>query len=259
MKSPFIFLNHLLVTLKEVIKLAARKTVRKSKFREYTEAIIIAVFLALLIRAFVVQAFKIPSGSMLETLQIGDHILVNKFIYGIKVPFTDSRFLVFNPPKRGNVIVFSFPKNKEKEECTSAFKNISMRFNNAWSSGNPFYLFKDDCRDFIKRVIGVGGDKIEIRNKIVYVNDAPLDEQYIIHSDLNIEGPPRDNFGPFIVPRRSFFVMGDNRDQSFDSRFWGIVDMDEIKGKAFIMYWSWNSQGSFFNKVRWNRLGKLIH
>ncbi len=239
--------------------MASKKTVRKSKFREYAEAIIIAVFLALLIRAFVVQAFKIPSGSMLETLQIGDHILVNKFIYGITIPFTNSRFLIFNPPKRGDVIVFSFPKNKEKEECTSALKNMSARLGNAWSSGNPFYLFKDDCRDFIKRVVGVGGDRIEIRNKIVYVNDIPIDEPYVVHKDPEIEGAPRDDFGPFTVPRGSFFMMGDNRDQSYDSRFWGVVDMDEIKGKAFIFYWSWDANGSFFNKVRWNRIGKLIH
>jgi signal peptidase I len=237
----------------------AKKTLRKTKFREYTEAIIIAVFLALLIRAFVVQAFKIPSGSMLETLQIGDHILVNKFIYGIRAPFTDSRFLIFSPPKRGDVIVFSFPKNEEKEECRSAFKNISTRFGNAWSSGNPFYLFKDDCRDFIKRVVGVGGDTIDIRNKVVYVNDVALDESYTVYKDLTIEGTPRDNFGPFTVPRNSYFVMGDNRDQSYDSRFWGVVDMKEIKGKAFIMYWSWDSHGSLLSKVRWSRLGKLIH
>lgn len=236
----------------------AASNVRKSKLREYTEAIIIAVFLALLIRAFVVQAFKIPSGSMIPTLLVGDHILVNKFIYGLKVPFTDSRFLIFNPPKRGDVMVFSFPKNKEKEECTSFTKNASTRLGNAWSSGNPFHLFKDDCRDFIKRVVGVGGDTIEIKNKVVYVNDTALDESYTVHSDLAIEGVPRDNFGPFTVPRRSFFVMGDNRDQSYDSRFWGIVDMDEIKGKAFIMYWSWDRDGSFLDKVRWNRVGKLI-
>jgi len=101
--------------------LANKSVVRKSKFREYTEAILIAIVLALLIRAFVVQAFKIPSGSMLETLQIGDHILVNKFMYGITIPFSDSRFLVFTPPKRGDVIVFSFPKNREKEEQTITF------------------------------------------------------------------------------------------------------------------------------------------
>lgn len=232
---------------------------RKSKLREYVEAIVIAVFLALLIRAFIVQAFKIPSGSMIPTLLIGDHILVNKFTYGTKLPFTGNRVLLFNQPKRGDVIVFSFPKNKEQEECTSTSKNISTRFSNAWSSGNPFYLFKDDCKDFIKRVIGVGGDKIEVRSKRVYVNGIPLDEPYTIHNDLTSEGSPRDNFGPFTVPRGSFFVMGDNRDQSYDSRFWGVVDMDEIKGKAFIMYWSWDNEANLLNQVRWSRLGKLIH
>jgi len=239
--------------------LAKKNVSNKSKIREYTEAIVIAVLLALLIRAFVVQAFKIPSGSMKETLLIGDHILVNKFIYGTTLPFTDSRFLIFRPPRRGDVIVFSFPKNKEKEECRSFFNNLSFRISNAVSSLNPVYLFKDDCRDFIKRVVGVGGDKIEIKNKVVYVNDVPLTEPYTVHKDSAFEDSQRDNFGPFTVPRNSFFVMGDNRDQSYDSRFWGVVDMSEIKGKAFIMYWSWNSNGSFFSKVRWDRIGKLIN
>ena len=239
--------------------MANKKSVRKSKFREYTEAIIIAVFLALLIRAFVVQAFKIPSGSMIPTLLVGDHILVNKFVYGLKTPLTDSRFLIFNTPKRGDVIVFSFPENKERPECTSVMQNVSTRIASAWSSKNPFYLFKDDCRDFIKRVVGVGGDKIEIRNKKVYVNDILLDEPYVIHTDPAVDGAPRDNFGPFTVPHRSFFAMGDNRDQSYDSRYWGVVDMGEIKGKAFMMYWSWNSHGKFVDKVRWNRLGKMIN
>ncbi len=238
--------------------MARKKNIRKSKFREYTEAIIIAVVLALLIRAVVVQAFKIPSGSMLETLQIGDHILVNKFIYGLKFPFSDSRFLIFSPPKRGDVIVFSFPGNKEIPECTSISQNVSTRVGNAAKRGNPFYLFKDDCRDFIKRVVGVGGDKIEIKNKKVYINNVPLDESYTIYKDDNTGSSPRDNFGPFKVPRRSLFVMGDNRDQSYDSRFWGIVDISEIKGKAFIIYWSWNGEGGLLDKVRWNRLGKSI-
>jgi len=238
--------------------LAAKKGYRKSKSREWIEAVIIAVALALLIRAFVVQAFKIPSGSMKETLLVGDHILVNKFIYGTKIPFTDSRVLIFNPPKRGDVIVFSFPKNKEIPECTSVSKNISTRIGNMFSTGNPFNLFKDDCRDFIKRVIGVGGDKIEVRNKVVYVNDTPLSEEYAVYKDPRIDSSQRDNFGPFTVPRRSFFVMGDNRDQSYDSRFWGTVDIEEIRGKAFIHYWSWNSNGSLLDKVRWNRIGKLI-
>lgn len=239
--------------------MAKKKAPHKSKFREYTEAIVIAVLLALLIRAFVVQAFKIPSGSMKETLLVGDHILVNKFIYGTQIPFTDSRVLIFRPPRRGDVIVFSFPKNREKEECTSFFKNISFRVGNAVSSLNPVYLFKDDCRDFIKRIVGVGGDKIEIKNKVVYVNDVPLTEPYTVYKDSMFEDSQRDNFGPFIVPRNSFFVMGDNRDQSYDSRFWGVVDMNEIKGKAFIMYWSWNSNGGLFDKVRWDRIGKVIH
>lgn len=237
--------------------MAKNKNIRKSKFREYTEAIVIAVFLALLIRAFVVQAFKIPSGSMLETLQIGDHILVNKFIYGLRFPFTDSRFLIFNTPRKGDIIVFSFPGNKEKQECTSFSYNLSARVGNAVKHGNPFYLFKDDCRDFIKRVVGVGGDKIEIRNKTVYVNNLPLDEPYTIYKDSKFS-PPRDNLESFTVPRRSFFVMGDNRDQSYDSRFWGFVDMSEIKGKAFIIYWSWNGEGSLLDKVRWSRIGASL-
>jgi signal peptidase I len=232
-------------------------TSRKSKLREYVEAIIIAVFLALLIRAFVIQAFKIPSGSMLETLQIGDHILVNKFVYGLRFPFTDNRVLIFNPPRRGDVIVFSFPGNKEIPECTSFSSNLSARVGNSLKHGNPFYLFKDDCRDFIKRVVGVGGDKVEIKDKKVYINNVPLDESYTVYKDDKID-PSRDNFGPFTVPRRSFFVMGDNRDQSYDSRFWGIVDISEIKGKAFIIYWSWNGKGSLLDLVRWNRIGKTI-
>ncbi len=240
--------------------MASKKRYRKTKTREWIEAIVIAVALALLIRAFVVQAFKIPSGSMKETLLVGDHILVNKFIYGTKIPFTDSRVLIFNPPKRGDVIVFSFPKNKEIPECTSVGKNISTRVGNVFSSGNPFNLFKDDCRDFIKRVVGVGGDKIEIKNKVVYVNDVALAEEYTVFKDgSSNDNSPRDNFGPFTVPRNSFFAMGDNRDQSYDSRFWGIVDISEVRGKAFIMYWSWNSNGSFLDKVRWNRIGKLIN
>ena len=232
---------------------------KKSKFREYVEAITIAVVLALFIRAFVIQAFKIPSGSMIPTLLVGDHILVNKFIYGVNIPFTDTRVLIFNQPQKGDIIVFSFPKNKEKPECTSVINNISKRLEAAWQNGNPVYLFQDDCKDFIKRVVGIGGDKIEIKDKKVYVNDTLQKEPYIEHSDPNIEKATRDNFGPFIVPHNSIFVMGDNRDQSYDSRFWGVVSMDEIKGRAFIMYWSWNNDGSFLTKVRWSRIGRLLH
>ncbi|MBI5409221.1 MAG: signal peptidase I [Nitrospirae bacterium] len=231
----------------------------KSKFREYVEAISIAIILALFIRAFVIQAFKIPSGSMIPTLLIGDHILVNKFTYGIKIPFADTKFLIFNSPKKGDIIVFPFPKNKEKAECTSLTKNITSRLGNAWQSKNLSYLFQDDCRDFIKRVGAVGGDKLEITNKKLYINGVLQNEPYTVHYDQNIENALRDNFGPFIVPRNSVFAMGDNRDQSYDSRFWGVVPVEEIKGKAFIMYWSWDNEGGALNKIRWGRIGRLIH
>jgi signal peptidase I len=234
---------------------------KKSKFREYAEAIVIAVLLALVIRAFIVQAFKIPSGSMIPTLNVGDHILVNKFLFGVKIPIMDSRFFMLRQPRRGDIVVFSFPGNKEKQECRVFTQNIAMRFKNAWVNKNLMHLFKDDCRDFIKRVIGVGGDRIEIKNKKVYVNDIALAEQYTLFKDNNNRMSPvqyRDNFGPILVPRSNFFVMGDNRDGSYDSRFWGFVDMREIKGKAFIIYWSWNNRGNWLHKIRWGRLGKLL-
>ncbi|MBI4653620.1 MAG: signal peptidase I [Nitrospirae bacterium] len=224
----------------------------KSKLREYIEAILTALILALLIRAFVIQAFKIPSGSMIPTLQIGDHILVNKFIYGVKIPFTEKRFLVIQQPKRGDIMVFSFPKNNE--ECKGFSKNIIKRFENVIESKSIASFFKTDCRDFIKRVIGVGGDEIVIKNKTVYVNGVAMSEPYTVHLP-----EPCPNMGPYTVPYGKFFVMGDNRDQSFDSRFWGYVDMDEVKGKALIIYWSWDKNGDLLKKVRWSRIGSLVH
>lgn len=235
---------------------------KKSKFREYAEAIFIAILLALIIRTFVVQAFKIPSGSMIPTLKVGDHILANKFLYGLKLPFMNSRFLILRQPRRGDIVVFSFPGNKEKEECRRLTKNITKRFENIWSNKNLIYLFKDDCRDFIKRVIGVGGDRIEIKNKTVHINGIAIAESYTVHKDKKIKMKQierRDNFGTVIVPRGKFFVMGDNRDGSYDSRFWGFVDMSEIKGKAFIIYWSWNNKGDWLRKIRWDRLAHILH
>lgn len=203
---------------------------KKSIIREYAEAIIIAVVLALFIRTFVVQAFKIPSGSMIPTLNIGDHILVNKFIYGVKIPFTAKVIVPAWKPKRGDIIVFKYPENEKK--------------------------------DFIKRVIGLPGDTIEIREKTVFINGQPIAEPYIVHQDTMIleeeqerDDCGRDNCGPIKVPEDSYFVMGDNRDQSLDSRFWGIVKLNKIKGKAFIIYWSWDGDHSW---VRWKRLGTLI-
>ncbi len=207
---------------------------RKSVIREYTEAIIIAVLLALFIRTFIVQAFKIPSGSMLETLQIGDHVLVSKFIYGIKMPFTDKVLIPIKEPKRGDIIVFKYPK--------------------------------EPSIDYIKRVIAVGGETFEIKNKKIYINGELLKEDYVQFTDPDIrpaiEGP-RDNYGPLTVPLGKLFVMGDNRDNSSDGRFWGFVDLEAVRGKAFILYWSWDVDKSLFSigrftSIRWGRIGHLV-
>ncbi|GBE01692.1 signal peptidase I P [bacterium BMS3Bbin06] len=199
---------------------------KKGVVREYAEAIITALILALIIRAFVVQAFKIPSGSMIPTLLVGDHILVAKFIYGTEIPFTDKKILVFREPRKGDIIVFKYPK--------------------------------DPSRDFIKRVIAVGGDVVEGRNKNVFVNGRALKEPYIQHTDNDtrpVGMDVRDNFGPVYVPQGKIFVMGDNRDQSYDSRYWGFVDLSEVKGKAFIIYWSWDGKRHL---PRLSRIGRLI-
>lgn len=200
---------------------------KKNIFLEYGEAILIAVILALFIRTFVVQAFKIPSGSMKPTLLVGDHILVNKFIYGVKIPFTGITLIPVKDPKRGDIVVFKFPEDPKK--------------------------------DFIKRVIAVPGDRVQIRNKKVYINDKPMEDPYGTHIDPHTildKVQPRDNLGPVTVPPNSFFVMGDNRDHSYDSRFWGFVKLSSVKGKAFIIYWSWDKENS---GIRWRRLGDLIH
>lgn len=199
---------------------------QKSRLRENVEAILVAVLLALFIRTFIVQAFKIPSGSMMQTLQIGDHILVNKFIYGVKLPFLQKVVIPVTKPERGDIIVFKFPVEPEK--------------------------------DFIKRVVGIPGDVVEGRDKQIYVNDQPLVERYAIKTDPHVYPKgmqTRDNFGPITVPDNKLFVMGDNRDQSFDSRFWGFVDMKVVSGKAFMIYWSWDKDRF---GVRWDRIGNIL-
>jgi len=199
---------------------------KKGALRENIEAIVVAIILALFIRTFVVQAFKIPSGSMKDTLLIGDHILVNKFIYGVKAPFMKKTMIPINDPQKGDIIVFEFPE--------------------------------DPSKDFIKRVVGIPGDVIDIRNKKLFVNDLLVDNGHGIHKDPKIyaaRAQPRDNLGPITVPEGKLFVMGDNRDFSYDSRFWGFVDLVAVKGKAFIIYWSWNKEDF---GVRWNRLGHLL-
>ena len=207
--------------------------IKKSSWRENIEAIIIAIIIAMFIRTFIFQAFKIPTGSMLETLQIGDHILVNKFIYGVKIPFTDGKVLIpFKNPEKGDIVVFKFPQNPSL--------------------------------DFIKRVIGTGGDTIEIINKKLYVNDKLItNEDYAVYSDnsfpFSSNNIQRDNLQKIKVPENKLFVMGDNRDNSHDSRFWGFVDLKAVKGKAYIIYWSWIfswNRDEF--EIRWSRIGDIL-
>ena len=203
-----------------------RKIKTKSKIRECVEAILWALFLYLIIKTCLVQSFKIPSSSMEDTLLIGDFLLVNKFVYGIRIPFTDLRLPAVRDPERGDVIVFKYPI--------------------------------DPSLDFIKRVIGVPGDEIQIVDKQVYINGIPYRNQHEMHKDNQIlpaEAEVRDNFGPIRVPEDSYFVMGDNRDNSHDSRFWGFVNKTNLVGKAIIKFWSWDNSEWH---VRWERIGRII-
>jgi signal peptidase I len=201
----------------------------KSVVREYAEALIVAVLLALVIRTFVVQAFVIPSGSMLPTLQIGDYVLVNKFLY------------YFRPIQRGDIIVFKYPKN--------------------------------EAEDFIKRVVGLPGETLEVRGRRVFINGRPLDEAYAVYSAPSALNPvTQAPIGPIQIPAGKLFVMGDNRDNSLDSRFWGFLDAGKVRGKALLIYFSDRSedvpQGSWILRmayvvlhpslIRWNRIGMLV-
>ena len=199
----------------------------RSVLREYVEAALWALVLTLFLRAFVIQAFRIPSASMQDTLLIGDFLFVNKFEYGPKIPFTHIRLPGLRAPRRGDVIVFQFPQ--------------------------------DPTKDFIKRCVATGGETLEVRNKQVYVDGKPLRESYAIHSDPSVRPAGydyRDNFGPVTVARRQMFMMGDNRDNSNDSRYWGQLEMDLVKGRAMFIYWSWDGDR---NWPRWNRIFQLIH
>lgn len=203
---------------------------KKKIIKEYLEPIAIAILIALFIRTFVVQAFKIPSSSMEPTLQVGDHLLVNKFIYGVKFPFIGTKYFQFKKPQRGDIIVFVYPKDRSK--------------------------------DFIKRVIGTEGEKVQIVQNKIYVNNQLIDDPWGHYDERSTSTKylqPMERFGPVTVPVNSVFVLGDNRDNSQDSRFWGFVNVNEVKGKALIIYFSWDRYAqSLLEKVRWVRFGKLI-
>ena len=226
-------------------------TFKKSVAREYFESIVIAVVLALFIRTFGVQAFKIPTGSMEQNLLIGDHLLVNKFVFGPSMTRLERMLLPMRDIRRGDVIVFKYPEEPE--------------------------------RDFIKRVIGLPGEKVEVRDKRVFINDTPIGEPYVYFLE-----PPttasertettsynvRDWYGPVTVPAGQYFVMGDNRDNSEDSRYWGFLPRENVKGRALMIYWSYETDRAdyqeeelgarveslvsvavhFFTRTRWERL-----
>jgi signal peptidase I len=230
---------------------------KKPFWREYGEALFIALILALVIRAFLVQAFSIPSASMQPTLLIGDYLLVNKFSYGIRNPLTNKVWIPIGSPQRGDVVVFIYPQ--------------------------------DPTKDYIKRVVGLPGDRIQITNKKIFVNGKLFETTQAVYDDpLIIPAPPpgstessRDNLGPIVVADNCYFVMGDNRDHSYDSRFWGCVPMDNFRGKAYIIYFSWQGpagapfaqalagglKGLIYHlswnsndfRVRWDRIGRIIH
>ena len=231
---------------------AAAKTKRtKSVFREYFELIAETAVFVFFVMTFVVQAFQIPTGSMEPTLLVGDFLLVNKFVYDNGTPAFDRAVLPRREIKRGDIIVFKYPNELTK--------------------------------DYVKRVVGLPGEKLEIRNKQVFINDQPLSEPYKVHSDsqvyakngyYNYEDTIRDNFGPITIPSGHLFGMGDNRDQSSDSRYWGFIPLSYVKGRPWLIYFSYEAERDaylktsvrdrlkklvqFIPKARWNRMLKII-
>jgi signal peptidase I len=208
---------------------------RKSTAREYFESIAVAVILALFIRTFVVQAFKIPTGSMEPNLLVGDHLLVNKFVHGPAASGLERALLPIAPVRRGDVVVFKYPEEPE--------------------------------RDFIKRVIGLPGETVEVREKTVYIDGAPLTEPYafFLYSSGRERGDVasfdvRDRYGPVSIPPDHYFVMGDNRDNSQDSRYWGFLPRSYIKGRALVIYWSYAPAGglNILSGTRWGRILRQI-
>ncbi len=206
---------------------------RKSKTREYIESIVIAALIALVVRSFVIQAYKIPSGSMEPTLLVGDHLLVNRMSYVIKMPFVDTVLFSTGKPQRGDIIVFRYPE--------------------------------DPSKDYIKRVIATEGESVEIKNKAIFINGKKISDTWgnfrpdSFTSRGLLPFIDKDNIPPITVPKDSYFVMGDNRDNSLDSRYWGFVQKQHLVGKALIIYFSWDSNAmNALQYVRWSRIGWLI-
>jgi signal peptidase I len=203
---------------------------RVKRFWQHSQSFIIAILLALVFRQFVVQAFRIPSESMRNTLLVGDFLFVNKFLYGAKLPYMDVRLPRVRAPRRGDIIVFVSPI---------------------------------DGRDFIKRCVAVAGDTVEVRQKVLYLNSKPQDEPYVLIASPTVISParaPRDFMAPYVVPEGHLFMMGDNRDNSHDSRFWGALPLRLVKGKALFIYFSIDTEKGFFPPhLRLRRFGRIIH
>lgn len=180
---------------------------QKGWIRDWTETIVVALVLALIIRAFVIQVFFIPSGSMIPTLDVGDRIIVNKFIYR------------FHPPRRFDIIVFEYPYNK-----------LSEGTNMTWESVKKWVGLSNDLKDFIKRVVGLPGETVQVKRGQVYINGQPLAEKHLFNRDAS-------DFGPYRIPDDGYFMMGDNRGNSADSRVWGYLPKKYIFGPAVFRIW----------------------
>ncbi len=214
----------------------AKKPKEQSTFREYFELIVETAIFVFFVITFVVQAFQIPTGSMEKTLLIGDFLLVNKFAYSHSPLPLERKILPTKKVKKNDIVVFKYPKNVTK--------------------------------DFVKRVIALEGDKLEIKEKQVWINDNPIIEDFKIHNDTQIytkndyyryDDYIRDNFGPVVVPSGHCFVMGDNRDDSYDSRYWGFLPLDYIKGRPWVIYFSYKAEKNAYLKTSLrDRLAKLV-
>ena len=225
-----------------------------------------AILFAFVLRAFVIEAFKIPSASMVPSLLVGDHLFVNKFIYGVRVPFTQNFLVRFSEPDRGEVVVFTFPREEARAHLAARPKQRDCIDSSSLR----------DEKDFIKRIVGIEGDKVELRGNRLLVNDRTLERQFLrkettgnfmyphITKERERNGEasytiqytiPEPDFGPITVAPGHVFVMGDHRDNSSDSRCWGQVPVDHIKGRAMIIWWSIDA----VKGVRWDRLGDIVH
>lgn len=219
---------------------------------DWAKSIAVAILLFLVIRTFVVEAFKIPTGSMENTLLVGDWLLVNKAVYGTEVPFTGIRLPAFENPERGDIVVFKYPL--------------------------------DESQSYVKRVVGTPRDRVAMRRGELYVNGVRQAEAYVQHLqpdgdyydrqfewqrrflapevDVDTYRPTRDDWGPIVVPEEKYFVMGDNRDNSQDSRYWGFVDRGLIKGQPLFIYYSYDANKlrplPWLTEVRWGRIGDLV-